>query len=195
MTGTGEDPGPSPGPSPGEESRSAWALFREGPYRLLFIMRFASNTASQMLNVIVSWQIYEITNSALQLGLIGLIQFLPPLALTLTAGQVADRYDRRWILRVGLTFQILVPAGFIVLTNMAAPPLMAFYGLLLIFAIARTFDSPAQQALLPSMVPRQLLAQAISMSTSAQKIAALLGPVLGGAIYVISASVDSTHLS
>jgi len=83
-----------------------------------------------------------------------------------------------------------VPAGFIVLTNMAAPPLLAFYGLLLFLAIARTFDSPTQQAILPSMVPRQLLAQAISMSTSAQKIAALLGPVLGGAIYIISASVD-----
>jgi len=176
--------------SPPDPKDSALALFREGPFRLLFVMRIASNTASQMMGVIVSWQIYEITASAFQLGMIGLIQFLPPLALTLFAGQVADRYDRRWVLRVGLTGQIAVPAGFIVLTNMAAPPLAGFYGLLLVLAIVRTFDSPAQQALLPSMVPRDALAQAISLSTSAQKMSALVGPALGGAIFVISATVD-----
>ena len=175
---------------PTDTKVSALALFREGPFRLLFIMRISSNTASQMIGVIVSFQIWELTRSELQLGMIGLIQFLPALALTLFAGQVADRYDRRWILRIGLTSQILVPAGFIVLSNMAAPPLLGFYGLLLIFAIARTFDSPTQQALLPSMVPREALAQAISLSTSAQKISAAVGPLLGGVILVISASVD-----
>ncbi|MDX1485506.1 MAG: MFS transporter [Alphaproteobacteria bacterium] len=173
--------------APGESVRD---LFREGPFRLLFTMRLTSNTASQMIGVIVSWQIYEITGSALQLGMIGLIQFLPPLALTLFAGQVADRYDRRWILRIGLTSQLVVPVGFIVLTNMAAPPVWAFYVLLLILAIARTFDSPAQQAILPSMVPRELVAQAISISTSAQKISALAGPALGGAIIIFSVSLD-----
>ncbi len=173
-----------------EGKASVWELFREGPYRLLFVIRLTSNTASQMVGVIVSWQIYEITGSALQLGIIGLIQFLPPLALALTAGQVADRYDRRWILRIGLTSQIVVPAGFIVLSNMAAPPLLAFYALLLTLALVRTFDSPAQQAILPSMVPRRLLAQAISLSTSAQKISALLGPALAGVILVFSASID-----
>ena len=165
-------------------------LFREGPFRLLFVMRLTSNTASQMLGVIVSWQIYEITGSALQLGMIGLIQFLPPLALTLTAGQVADRYDRRWILRIGLTSQLAVPAGFILLTNMAAPPVWAFYLLLLVLALARTFDSPAQQAILPSMVPREMVAQAISISTSAQKLSALVGPALGGALIIFSVSFD-----
>ncbi len=176
--------------SPTDTKVSALALFREGPFRLLFIMRLSSNTASQMIGVIVSFQIWELTRSAFQLGMIGLIQFLPALALTLFAGQVADRYDRRWILRIGLTSQLTVPAGFIVLTNMAAPPLVAYYALLLILAIARTFDSPTQQALLPSMVPREALAQAIALSTSAQKMSALVGPALGGAIYIISASVD-----
>jgi MFS family permease len=169
---------------------SVWELFRQGPFRLLFIMRFTSNTASQMMGVIVSWQIYEITGSALQLGMIGLIQFLPPLALTLTAGQVADRYDRRWILRIGLTAQLVVPLGFIFLTNLAAPPIWAFYVLLLVLALARTFDSPAQQAILPSMVPREYVAQAISLSTSAQKLSALLGPAVGGVIIVWSVSLD-----
>jgi MFS family permease len=176
--------------SPEDTKVSALALFRDGPFRLLFTMRLASNTSSQMMGVIVSWQIYEITGSALQLGMIGLIQFLPPLALTLFAGQVADRYDRRWILRIGLTSQLVVPAGFIALTNLAAPPVWAFYALLLVLAIARTFDSPTQQALLPSMIPREMVAQGISLATSAQKISALVGPALGGAIIVFSVSLD-----
>lgn len=177
--------------APTDTKISTLALFREGPFRLLFIMRISSNTASQMMGaVVVPFQIYELTGSAFQLGMIGLIQFLPALALTLFAGQVADRYDRRWILRIGLTCQISVPAGFIVLSNMAAPPLLGFYGLLLVLAIARTFDSPTQQALLPSMVPREALAQAITLSSSAQKLSALVGPALAGVLLVISASVD-----
>ncbi len=173
-----------------ERKDSVRALFRDHVFRLLFIMRLTSNTASQMIGVIVSWQIYDLTGSALQLGLIGLIQFLPPLLLTLFAGQVADRYDRRWVLRVCLTAQIFMPIGFILLSNMEAPPIWGFYVLLLILAIARTFESPAQQALLPSMIPRELVAQGISLTTSAQKISALLGPALGGVLYVISATVD-----
>ncbi len=173
-----------------EKDHSVRELFRDATFLLLFTMRLTSNTASQMIGVIVSWQIYEITGSALQLGMIGLIQFLPPLTLTLFAGQVADRYDRRWILRIGLTSQLVVPVGFIFLTNMAAPPVWAFYLLLLILAIARTFDSPAQQAILPSMVRRDLVAQAISLSTSGQKISALVGPALGGAIIIFSVSLD-----
>ncbi len=177
--------------APTDTKISTLALFREGPFRLLFIMRISSNTASQMMGaVVVPFQIYELTGSAFQLGMIGLIQFLPALALTLFAGQVADRYDRRWILCIGLTCQISVPAGFIVLSNMAAPPLLGFYGLLLVLAIARTFDSPTQQALLPSMVPREALAQAITLSSSAQKLSALVGPALAGVLLVISASVD-----
>lgn len=176
--------------SQSEKKETVRALFRDSTFRLLFIMRLTANTASQMIGVVVSWQIYELTNSALQLGLIGLIQFLPPLALTLFAGQVADRFDRRWILRISFTSQLVVPAGFILLSNVSAPPIWAFYVLLLILAIARTFESPAQQALLPSMVPRELVGQAISLTTSAQKISALMGPALGGLLYVVSASVD-----
>ena len=73
-------------------------LFRVRPFRLLFITRFASNAATQMLAVIVGWHVYELTDSALHLGMIGLVQVLPPLLLMLAAGQVADRYNRRIVL-------------------------------------------------------------------------------------------------
>ena len=186
-------PTDSPDRSPDRSKDSALALFRQGPFRLLFTIRLTSNTANQMLGVVVGWQIYDLTNSALQLGMIGLIQFLPPLALMLFAGQVADRYDRRWVIRLSLCVQFLAPIGFIVLSNMANPPIYMFYVLLFINAMARTFDSPAQQAVLPSMVGRDMLARAITLSTSAQKISALVGPAVGGLI--AAASYSATYAS
>ncbi len=180
----------SPTHTPDRPKESALALFREGPFRLLFTIRLTSNTANQILGVVVGWQIYDITGSAFQLGMIGLVQFAPPLALTLFAGQIADRYDRRWVMRVCLSVEIFVPIGFIALTNMAAPPIAWFYALLFVNSLVRTFESPAQQALLPSMVGRDVLARAITLSTSAQKMSALLGPAAGGLIYMISATAD-----
>jgi MFS family permease len=168
----------------------ALALFREGPFRLIFAIKFSSNTANQMLGVVVGWQVYDLTGSAFDLGMIGLVQFLPPLALTLYAGQVADRYDRRIVLRFCYAVQIFMPIGLLVLTNVESPPLIAFYALLLIGALSRTFEGPTLQALLPSMVGRDALAQAIALSTSAQKMSSLLGPSLGGLIYIIGPSVD-----
>jgi MFS family permease len=83
-----------------------------------------------------------------------------------------------------------MPIGLLVLTNVESPPLIAFYALLLIGALSRTFEGPTLQALLPSMVGRDALAQAIALSTSAQKMSSLLGPSLGGLIYIIGPSVD-----
>src|SRR5580698_11366872 len=78
--------------------KSTAPLFHHRPFRLLFTTRTAANTANQMQSVAVGWLIYDITGSALALGLIGLVQFIPPLALSLIAGQVIDRYSRKSIL-------------------------------------------------------------------------------------------------
>jgi MFS family permease len=75
------------------------SLFSVRPFALLFTTRLASNSANQMQAIAVGWQVYDLTNSALNLGLIGLVQFMPPLLLMLLAGSVADRYNRRLILR------------------------------------------------------------------------------------------------
>jgi MFS family permease len=169
---------------------SALDLLRFRPFRLLFTIRFASQTASQMLGVVVGWHIYNVTGSALDLGLIGLVQFLPAVLLALHAGQIADRHDRRWILRACFAVELVVPLGFLALANTADPPLILFYVLLLVNASARAFEGPALQALLPSMVGRERLSRAIALSTSAQKLSTLLGPSLAGVIYLLGASVD-----
>lgn len=169
---------------------SALALLRHRPFLLVFTIRFASQTANLMLGVVVSWHIYNLTGSALDLGLIGLVQFMPALLLALYAGQVADRHDRRHILRACFAVEILVPAGFLMLAQYSDAPLWLFYALLLLSSTARAFEAPALQALLPSMVGRDVLARAIAMSTSAQKLSVLIGPSLGGFIYIFGASVD-----
>src|ERR1700761_3429471 len=97
-------------------------LFHHRPFRLLFTTRVAANTANQMQAVAVGWLIYDLTGSALALGLIGLVQFLPPLGLTLLAGQVVDHYDRRLILKCCYSVELCVFIGLLVLVGFAAHP-------------------------------------------------------------------------
>lgn len=161
-----------------------------GPFRLLFITRIASTTSNQMLGVAVGWQIYDITNSAFALGLIGLVQFAAPLLLSLVAGEVADRYDRRTIIRYCYVVQTIVTAGLLLLSLLRSPPVPAFYLLLLINSFSRTFEAPSLQALVANLVPREVLSRAVAAYSSAGRIAMLSGPAIGGFIYVYGADTD-----
>jgi MFS family permease len=165
-------------------------LFHHRPFRLLFTTRTAANTANQMQAVAVGWLIYDLTGSALALGLIGLVQFLPPLALSLIAGQVVDHYSRRLILVCCYIVEFIVSVGLLVLAAFADRPVELIFVLLLINAVARTFEAPALQSLVPSTVPREILLQAVSAHASAGKMSQLIGPALGGLFYALGAGVD-----
>src|SRR6202162_5203736 len=165
-------------------------LFRVRPFRLLFITRVASTTAVQMLAVVVGWHVYELTDSALQLGMIGLVQVLPPLLLMLAAGQVADRYNRRLVLRCCYAVAFCSSAGLVVVATLPQPSIAAIYGLLLVDASARVFEQPVMQALVPVMAPRAVLNRAIAAHVSARQLSVLIGPSLGGVLYVFGASFD-----
>jgi MFS family permease len=162
-------------------------LFRVRPFRLLFITRVASTTAVQMLAVVVGWHVYELTDSALQLGMIGLVQVLPPLLLMLATGQVADRYNRRLVLRCCYAVAFVSAAG---LVAVAAVPQPRIYVLLLVNASARVFEQPVMQALVPVMAPRAILNRAIAAHVSARQLSVLVGPSLGGLLYVFGATFD-----
>ena len=159
-------------------------LFAVVPFRLLFGTRLFSQLAVQMLSVAVGWQIYDLTDSALDLGLVGLVQFLPPLCLTLFVGQVADRYDRRYVLvgSYGLTFATIT--GLLGLTLFAEDPLPGIFALLLVNAAARSFDAPVLQSLIAAVVPRSVLSRAVAASSSANKVASIVGPAIGGFLYI-----------
>src|SRR5271163_2565933 len=100
-------------------AKSTAPLFHHRPFRLLFTTRTAANTANQMQAVAVGWLIYDLTGSALALGLIGLVQFLPPLSLSLIAGQVVDHYSRRLILNCCYVVELAVTLGLLVLATFA----------------------------------------------------------------------------
>jgi MFS family permease len=175
---------------PSASRRPAGPLFRHRPFRLLFTTRVAANTANQMQAVAVGWLVYDLTGSALALGLIGLVQFLPPLGLTLLAGQVIDHYDRRLILKCCYAVELCVSIGLLVLAAFADHPVRPIFGLLFVNAVARTFEGPALQSLVPSTVPREILMQAVSAHASAGKMSQLIGPAVGGLLYAFGAGVD-----
>ena len=165
-------------------------LFYHRPFRLLFTTRVAANTANQMQAVAVGWFIYDLTGSALALGLIGLVQFIPPLCLTLPAGQIVDHHSRRLILISCYAVEFAVSIGLLLLAALADHPMRLIFALLLLNAIARTFEAPALQSLVPSTVPREILMKAVSAHASGGKMSQLIGPALGGLLYGFGAGVD-----
>ncbi len=159
-------------------------LFRIRPFTLLFTTRVTSNVTNHMIAVAVGYQVYELTGSASILGLIGLVQFLPPLLLMLFAGQVADRINRRRVLRCCYAIELGSAMGFLVIALLPQPSITAIFLFVLIHATARTFELPANQSLLPLMVPKVVLSRAIAAYVSAGKLSMLIGPSLGGVLYL-----------
>jgi len=152
--------------------------------RFFLFARINTTLAYQMLTVGVGWKIYDLTGSAFYLGLVGLMQFLPMVLLTLLVGHVVDRYDRRKIMRV---CQGLEAAGVLLLavgsyTNYLTKDSI----LLVVFLIgaARAFEMPSMQALLPGLVTPQIFPRAIALASSSQQIATIIGPAIGGLLYI-----------
>lgn len=151
--------------------------------------RVASGFGFQMLSVAVGWQIYAITGRAFDLGLIGLVQFVPSVLLALPAGHVADQYERR---RVVLLGQVMEWTAIVLLAVLTLTHRIHEIGiLLLVFAIgvAKAFESPSMSSLLPALVPPAILPRAVAASGSAFQMAMILGPAVGGLLYVAGPGV------
>lgn len=136
-----------------------------------------------MLSVAIGWQMYALTKDAFSLGLVGLAQFVPMMLLTLLVGHVADRFDRRKIVFICQLFEGLV-AAFLVVGNMAG--WLGRDQILLAAAIigaCRAFEGPTLAALVPELVPKEMLPQASAWSASAGQTAQILGPSLGGLLF------------
>ncbi|MGE3645079.1 MAG: MFS transporter [Beijerinckiaceae bacterium] len=164
-------------------ARPGFAPFRVRDFSLFFLSRFQSGLASQMINVAVGWLIYDLTGSALSLGLVGLAIFVPNLVFILAAGHVADRYERRKVLIACYTILTLASMGLFVgvAMNRLTPGLI--YALVGLLGTARAFSSPASSALLPNIVPRDIFARAVALNSSANQVSVIIGPALGGLIY------------
>jgi MFS family permease len=168
---------------------SSAALLRHRPFALYWFSRILSAVAFHMQAVAIGWQVYALTGSALDLGLIGLVQFAPMILLTLVVGHVADRYDRRVI----VSLCRLVVAG--AAATLALGTLGGWLSKATIFTIvalsgaARAFENPSTAALVPGLVPRAEIPRATAWTVSATQTAQIVGPALGGLLYGLGAHV------
>lgn len=165
------------------------AAFRHRDFVFFIAARFLSATAIQVLFVAVAWFVYEQTKDPLSLGLIGLAAFLPIVPLTLVAGDVADRFDRRAILLVCYSLATAVAAALSALALAHVAVVWPIYGLILIFGAGRAFAFPAGQSLLPNLVPREHFANAVAWNSLAWQTATIAGPALGGALFALGSAV------
>ena len=147
-----------------------------------------SSIAAQMLIIAVGWQVYHITGRVLDLGLIGLSQFLPFLCLSLFAGHVADQFDRRWILSLCLLTFLLCAMLFLALALGRVDSVRPIYAVLALLGVARAFLTPAAQSFVPNIVPRESLGNAIALSSSSFQVATIAGPSIGGLVYAFGES-------
>ena len=142
--------------------------------------RFCAATAMTLLRAAIAWHVFEITGSAFYLGLLGLVQFVPALTLTLVGGAVADAYERRTIMRLAQLPMIASVALLAYATAHGSVSLPLLYAVVFAVAASFSFDSPARQALVPSLVPLAVFPRAVTYSSSAQALAFASGPALGG---------------
>lgn len=163
-------------------------LFGQSLFVRFWISRLAGITANQMLMVALGWHMYDLTGSAWDLGMVGLFQFVPALVMTLPAGHLADRLNRARIFSVCMFAQGAV-AGVLWWATLAHHTSRdLILGLSVILGLARAFQMPAQQALVPLLVPKNLLQRAIAISASGMEVAVICGPALGGLIYTTGAA-------
>src|SRR3954466_1123949 len=161
-------------------------LLRHGPFLFFLLSRSLSRFASQIAAVAIGWQIYDMTGSAFQLGMIGLVQFLPTALLLCVAGHAADRYERKRVVQICEIVESLTAllralgafGGWLTVTQI----FIATF----VLGIVGAFESPALAALLPLIAPQGSLQRATAISSGAAQIATITGPALGGLIYAFA---------
>jgi MFS family permease len=146
--------------------------------------RLAGTLAWQMINVVVGFQVWKITRDPLDLGFIGLAQFLPFLALVLPGGQVADRFDRRIIIACAYTAELTGAAILLWFTLSGSRQVNIVFGAVMLLGVARAFWAPAGQAMVPNLVPKTLLPGAVSAYSVMFQTGVIVGPSVGGLLAI-----------
>jgi MFS family permease len=161
------------------------SLLQNPSFVRLWLTRTATTAAFHMQGVAVGWQLYEMTGSPIDLGIVGFLQFLPLVVLNLVVGQVTDRYDRRAIIRSCQVVKVAMVGLLALGTAMGWLTREWMFAFLLVTATARAFEMPCMQALIPSVVPVILLPRAIAAAATAQQTAIISGPAIGGLLYLL----------
>lgn len=167
--------------------------FRISNFRYYWAARFSMTIAQNAMVIVVGWQTYTIARmtmspsaAAAQLGMIGLLQFLPLFATTPITGWVADRFDRRWIVRITAALQVACALILTIVTYAGTMTLPVLFSIAVVLGIGRAFGGPAFSALAPNLVPRAALPTAIALSSISWQVGTIIGPALGGVAYTIA---------
>src|SRR5882757_10638965 len=169
--------------------QGGFAVLKNRDFALYLCARFCSSIAAQMIVMAVGWQVYHLTGRVLDLGLIGLSQFLPFLLLVLFAGHVADQYDRGVIILLCLCAHCVCALLLLAFAFGKLGSALPIFAVLAVLGIARAFQLPATQSFVPTIVPAATLRNALAVNSSANQIATIAGPSAGGILYALS---DST---
>jgi MFS family permease len=161
------------------EPHDPYAALRVPDYRRLLACGVLASLATQIQEVALGWELYLRTNSAAALGYVGLVDFLPTLFLALPAGHATDRYDRKLLLSCALVLTALSSVG-LALLSFYRGPVPLIYVCVALVGVGHAFTSPARWALLPAIVPEELLGSAVTWGSSSWQIANVVGPALGG---------------
>jgi len=164
------------------------SLRGHGAFMRFWYARFAATSANQMLMVAVGWQMYGLTGSAWDLGLVGLLQFAPALALVLVAGHVVDGFHRGRIIALCMAAQVLVTALLALATLRGWASRDLLLGTSVLLGAVKAFQMPAQQSLPPLLVPTALLPRALAFASTGSQAAIVAGPAVGGFVYAFGAA-------
>jgi len=166
-----------------------FTVLRHPDLRRYLSARFIVSVATQVQTVAVGWQVFSVSGDPFDLGLVALSQFLPFILLILPAGHVADRYDRR---RVQLATYLTLAACAVILLALAlggVEDLAPVFGVMVLFGMARAFNQPTSQALLPNLAPAGTFPRAVALNSSLGQVATIVGPALGGVLLIIGFEV------
>ncbi|WP_166360385.1 MFS transporter [Pseudomonas akapageensis] len=158
-------------------------LRQHRPFIAFWLARVFTASGFQMLTVAIGWHLYQLTGSVLDLGLVGLVEFAPRVLFMLHTGHVADRYDRRRVAALCQTAQALIALALVVGSSTDSVSREMIFVLAFLLGGTRSFEMPATQALLPSIVPVTLFPRAVAASASAMQAATIVAPAMGGLLY------------
>jgi MFS family permease len=165
------------------------SVLRHPPFVLFWFARVAATVGYQMLIVAVGWQLYELTSDPFDLGLIGLVQFIPAILLVLVIGQAADRYDRRLLLVGCQAVEAVAVTTLLGAVLAGAITRELILGVAFIMGVARAFEVTVMQIIVPVLVPLRLVPRAVAGSATANQTATIAGPALGGFLYAAGPAI------
>jgi MFS family permease len=169
--------------------RAGRSAFRHRDFTLYWILLVTEAFALQMAIVAIGWQVYSVRENPLDLGLIGLAEFLPLLLLALPAGHLADRLPRRNLLTFMVALNIVVLGGLLAITIADTGRVWPFFALAFVQGVGSAIGSPAGRALTPSLVPQEILVSALAQRSIGFQLAAVVGPAAGGVLFAIRAEL------